>query len=51
MEDSKKLREAEQEGKEITDQELENVSGGFLRKVESKRPPQSSAGDGSETEG
>ena len=48
MENKKERKKTEQEAREIADSELDQVSGGFLRKIESKIP--STGTDGTENE-
>ena len=51
MDHKKEPEEMQPEVTEIADSELDQVSGGFLRKVESKIPPMAGGGDGSDTQG
>ncbi len=49
MDNKKKSKENEPEIKEIADSELEQVSGGFLRRVESRIQP-ADRGDGNDAQ-
>ena len=51
MDSKKECKETQPEVTEIADSELDQVSGGFLRKVESRIPPVTGGGDGNDTQG
>ena len=50
-ENKKERKELESGMNEIADNELDKVSGGFLRKINSKITPASGNGDGNDTQG
>ncbi len=51
MDTKKERKETKPEVTEIADSELEQVSGGFLRKIESRIPPIDGGKDGSGAQG